>query len=149
MVDREYWRTLQGHPLSPSESDLEVYKGMLVPGSVLLLGCTHRLIPISVAQLDIDPWHSGPSVIVGDWRCNTTRYDNMIGDGVLNLGKELCDGVVEMASRNCSRLVVRSFNAKLEGMKVASHFPQPIDLPIRPSWHLNMGDYSFYAWSFS
>lgn len=147
-MDKEYWRTLQRHPLSPNDSDVETYRGMMVPGSTLLLGCTHLLIPLSDCQLDIDPWYRGPNTVVGDWRNNETRFDNIIGDGVLNLEKSLCEGVLRMCSSYCEALVVRCFNRKLEGMVIATNFPKPGDFHIAPHRHLDMGDYSFYLWRF-
>ena len=148
-MNKEYWAKLQNHPLAPSESDADVFMRMLLPGSVLLLGCTRRLIPMSTSQLDIDPWFSGPNMVVGDWRDNRRRFDNIIGDGSLNLSKEICDGVLEMASGHCDILVARCFNRKLEGMMVATHFPGPQDFPIEPCTHLDLGEYSFYSWRFS
>lgn len=45
------------HPLSPNEEDVKIYNDNLLKGSVLLLGCTHKLITLSDCQMDIDPWY--------------------------------------------------------------------------------------------
>ena len=90
-MDKLYWSKELLHPLSPSISDVEIYKQNIGKGSTLLLGCTHKLISISDFQMDIDPWYEAPTMIIKDWRDNETYYDNIIGDGVFNFTKELTD----------------------------------------------------------
>lgn len=147
-VSKEYWGQSFKHPLSPNDEDVEIYKRLMTNGSVLLLGCTQNLIPLSSCQLDLDPWYQGPNVIVGDWRENQDEYDNIIGDGVMNLCRDLCEAVLAMSSKKCASLVVRSFNRRLKEMMVASYFPSKDDFGIKPSCHIDMGSYSFFSWRF-
>lgn len=141
-----YWSLELPHPLSPSNEDASVYKDHLLIGSTLLLGCTHKLISISDWQLDIDPWYVANTVIKGDWRNNTKKYTNIMGDGVLNFTQELTDGVLNMASKHCSRLIVRSFNYKLNTMRIANYFPSSCDFKLKPSIAIILKEYSFYVW---
>ena len=121
----------------------------MVGGSSLLLGCTKGLIPLSDRQLDSDPWYDSSTVIVGDWRDNKHYYSNILLDGGLCFTKELCDDILEMASKNCKRFISRSFDKKLDIMKIAAHFPNENDFAIKPKFVAHMhGDYSFYVWEF-
>jgi len=147
-LGKHYWATEFPYPLGPSDSNAEVFKEELLEGSTLLLGCTRKLMPLSDVYLDIDPWYAGPKVRVGNWVDNTQFYTNIIGDGVFNLTQDLCDGVLDMASRCSNNFVVRSFNYKLETMKVASYFPKPKDFDIPPSKTISFEKYSFYIWKF-
>jgi hypothetical protein len=147
-VDQNYWKNVLPHPLSPNETDVLLYQSFMQPGTTLLLGCTHKLIPLSDNQLDIDPWYAAETVIRGDWRENRTFYNNIIGDGPLNLGKELAEGVLDMASSHCETLVMRVFNYKLPVMRIASYFPTPSDLNPVPVDVVNLGEYSFFVWRF-
>jgi hypothetical protein len=117
-------------------------------GSTLLLGCTHKLIPISDFQMDIDPWYQAPTMIIKDWRNNKTYYDNIIGDGVFNFTKELTDSILLMCEKNCRNLVIRSFKHKLPIMKIADYFPKENDFHIRPDLIDEYEDYNFFCWSF-
>jgi hypothetical protein len=117
-------------------------------GSTLLLGCTIKLIPLSNRQLDIDPWYEADTVIVGEWTNNNHYYTNIIIDGGLNLTKELCDGVVEMASKNCKTFIARTYAQKLDIMRIADHFPQEGDFEIKPSMVVPCGSYNFFIWNF-
>lgn len=147
--DKEYWRIELPVPYSPSSLDVKIYKQYLLHGSVLLLGCTHKLINLSTNIMDIDPWYSDdPRVIVSDWRDNTCIYDNMIGDGVLNFNKSLCNDILNMASSCCERLIIRCFNHKLDKMVIADYFPSANDLAIEPSIKIERKDYNFYVWKF-
>ena len=146
---REYWSVKIEPPYSPSDADVEVYRRMRLPGSTLLLGCTHDLIGLSDSQLDIDPWYEADTVVVGDWRDNSVRHANIIGDGVLNLSTDLADAVIGMAGRCCDRLIVRSFTRRLEKMRLASNFPTTDDFAVRPSISLHKGAYSFFVWDFT
>ena len=47
--------------------------------------------------------------------------------------KKLCDGVVDMASKNCKTFIARTFAQKLDIMRIADHFPQEGDFEIKPS----------------
>ncbi len=147
-VDKSYWRSVLPRPLSPDNQDVDIFKSYLVPGTTLLLGCTRRLIPLSDAQLDIDPWYDAPTVIRGDWRENSRFYTNIIGDGALNFTKELADAVVLMAEKHCANLIVRCFTRRLPSMRIAAYFPQPADLPLPPDIVRRMTDYKFYVWRF-
>ncbi len=148
VVDKEYWKTRLPHPLSPDIYDVHVYLDYMLSGSTLLLGCTHSLIPMSDRQMDIDPWYEAKTVIKQDWRTNDVYYTNIIGDGVLNLDQELAKSIILMASKNCKRLIIRSFNQLLPEMRIANYFPTPQDLIITPGTTLNYGKYSFYIWEF-
>jgi len=72
----------------------------------------------------------------------------MIGDGVLNFTKEICDGIIEMASKNTKKLIVRSFNRKMDIMRVADYFPSYDDFKIQPTEIRILKDYTFYIWEF-
>ena len=147
-ADKNYWRNELVPPYSPSEDDVAYYRQQVSSGTTLLLGCTHKLLALSTAQMDHDPWYEGSTVIVCDWRDNRQFYDNMIGDGVLNFTKELTDAVVQMASEHTKSLIVRSFNFKLPNMMIADYFPSEEDFAIRPISSFKKDSYSFYAWRF-
>ena len=98
--------------------------------------------------MDIDPWIKGPDVIKGDWLDNQQFYDNIIGDGVLNLNKGLSKKLFKMAQKHCKNFVVRSFKAKLPNMKVAEYFPDAKDFKITPHITRHLQDYCFFVWRF-
>jgi hypothetical protein len=148
IVDKTYWGSELPLPLSPSDSDVEVYKNYLKKGTTLMLGCTKKLIPLSDRQLDIDSWYNGNTVIKGDWVDNQNFYNNIIIDGGLNLNKKLCDNTIKMASKNCEVFISRSFKHKLDTMKVATHFPKASDFKIIPKEVVVYDDYFFYIWEF-
>jgi hypothetical protein len=147
-MDKSYWSKELLYPLSPSNEDVEIYKESMTSGSTLLLGCTHKLIPISDFQMDIDPWYEAPTVIVKDWRNNETYYDNIIGNGVFNFTKELTDSILLMCEKNCRNLVIRSFKHKLPIMKIADYFPKENNFHIRPDLIDEYEDYNFFCWNF-
>lgn len=148
VVDKDYWASDIPLPLSPSDSDVDIYKDNMIKGKTLMLGCTKKLIPISNIQMDIDPWYESDTVIKQDWLTNDIYYDNIIGDGVLVFNKELSDSIVEMASKNCKIFISRVFTKKLSIMRIASYFPQPENFKIQPTKTLVFEDYSFYIWHF-
>jgi hypothetical protein len=147
-VDKTYWGSELPLPLSPSDSDVEVYKNYLKEGTTLMLGCTKKLIPLSDKQLDLDPWYDGDTVIIGDWTKNTDYYTNIILDGGLCFTKELCNNIIEMASKNCEVFITRSFRHKLDIMKIADYFPKASDFKIVPKEAIIYDDYVFYIWRF-
>ena len=147
-ANKDYWASDIPLPLSPSDSDVNIYKDNLIEGSTLMLGCTKKLIPISDIQMDIDPWYEAKTVIKGDWLDNKTYYNNIIADGCLSFTKELTDGLIEMASKNCKFFIARSFTKKLPIMRIADYFPQPEDFKILPTKTIVLEDYSFYIWQF-
>lgn len=147
-INKNYWSVSLPHPLSPSDGDVKIYRSHLIPGKILLLGCTHRLIEFSDHQMDIDPWYNSSTVIVGNWINNKKKYSNIIGDGVLNFTKELCDNVLNMCSKFSDVFITRSFNYKLKPMKIANHFPSENDFLIKPSEYIKFDEYSFYIWRF-
>lgn len=149
MQNKEYWRKQIPHPYSPNYQDLEIYLKYKVSGKTLLLGCTHDLIEHSDFQMDFDPWYESDTVITMDWRDNKTHFANMMGDGVLNLKKELTDDVLKMAQKHSKRLIVRSFNYKLPIMKIADYFPNKNEFSLRPTHAIEFAEYSFYIWNFS
>jgi len=147
-VDKTYWEKLLEHPYSPNDGDVFTYASNIEVGSTLLLGCTHRLLSLSNKQMDIDPWYKAETVIVKDWCDNKDYFVNIIGDGVLNLNKQLSECVLTMASKCCKNFVVRCFNFKLEKMRVAEYFPCKNDFVITPSWCQENKEYNFYKWCF-
>lgn len=147
-IGREYWRNRLEHPYSPNSRDITTFEQHMLPGSSLLLGCTHDLIVLTDKQLDVDPWYTAATVIKGDWRTNKTFYNNIIGDGVLNLSEQLAHDVVHMSSTTCNRLIVRSFKRRLPKMKVAQYFPDLADFQIKPKLVPYDHDYCFYIWQF-
>jgi len=147
-MNKLYWSKELPHPYSPSKKNVQLYKDNIGKGSTLLLGCTHKLIPISDFQMDIDPWYEAPTMIIKDWRDNKTYYDNIIGDGVLNFNKDLSDSILTMCKENCRNLVIRSFKHKLPIMKIANFFPKENELNIRPDVTFEYKDYNFFCWGF-
>ena len=147
-VKKDYWASELPLPLSPSDSDVDIYKDNMIEGNTLMLGCTKKLIPISNIQMDIDPWYDSETVIKGDWLDNKTYYDNIIADGSLSFTKELADGLIEMASKNCKVFITRTFTKRLPIMRIADYFPKPQDFKILPTKTIVFEDYSFYIWQF-
>jgi hypothetical protein len=87
---------------------------------------------------------------VGDWRDNTTTFDAMVGDGVVNLDESLAHAIVDMAARYSRRLVVRSFTRRLPPMRIATFFPAPGDFRIAPNTVRESDEgYAFYRWDFT
>lgn len=150
MVDKNYWASDLPYPLGPSDENVEEYKRNMKRGTTLLLGCTKKLIPLSDRQLDLDPWYEADTVIKGNWIDNNHFYTNIILDGGLCFNKELCDQILDMASKNCKVFISRSFNHKLDTMKIADYFPKVMDFKLLPDhWHHKTGkDYTFYTWEF-
>ena len=147
-VDKEYWSTEFPSPYGPSEEDVLFFNETKVPGRTLLLGCTKKLIPITDVQMDIDPWYDGHNVINKDWLDNTDFYENIFGDGVLNLTKELEHGILEMASKHCKVFICRCFNYKLEKLRIAANFPDKDNFSITPTESKIFDDYSIHIWKF-
>lgn len=148
-VDKTYWASELPLPLSPSDDDVLEYKFHLKKGTTLLLGCTKKLIPLSDRQLDDDPWYENDTVIVGNWLDNNHFYTNMMIDGGLCFTKELCDSIIEMASKNSKQLIARVFDYKLDSMKIANYFPTFTDFNIEPTYTFKTEkEYTFYIWEF-
>lgn len=148
MVDKSYWSSDLPYPLSPSENDYKIFYSYRGFGNVLLLGCTRRLIGLATDIMDIDPWYDGDNVIVQDWTTNTKFYETIMLDGGLCFTKKLCDDILEMASKHCKRFVVRSFNHKLDTMRIANYFPKREDFNITPTETRIFKDHSFFIWDF-
>lgn len=147
-MNNSYWAKELPHPLSPSFDDFDIYKDNLISGTTLLLGCTHKLIPISTNQMDIDPWYKSPTMIIKDWRENDQFYDNIIGDGVLNFTKDLTCSILNMCQKNSALFLTRCFNQKLPNMKIAEYFPKYNDFSIKPDLVLEYNYYNFFLWRF-
>jgi hypothetical protein len=147
-LSKDYWASDLPHPLSPSNDDYRIFYSYRGTGTVLLLGCTRRLIGLATDIIDINPWYDGSNVIVQDWRANDKFYDIIMIDGGLCFNKILCDEVLEMASNNCKRFIARSFNHKLDIMKIADYFPSREDFAITPYETRIFKDYSFFIWEF-
>jgi hypothetical protein len=149
MIDKNYWASDLPLPLSPSDDDVLEYKFHLKKGTTLLLGCTKKLIPLSDRQLDSDPWYDADTVIKGFWTTNEHFYTNIMLDGGLCFTKELCDGILEMASKNCKIFIARVFDYRLDSMKIAAHFPKFEDFEIEPTYTFKTEkEYTFYIWEF-
>ncbi len=147
-VKKDYWASELPRPLSPDDSDVEIYEKNMVEGTTLMLGCTKKLIDISNIQMDIDPWYEAETVIKQDWLNNDTYYDNIIGDGVLSFTKELADALILMASKKCKVFICRTFTKKLPIMRIADNFPTEYDFIIKPTITIPFENYSFYVWHF-
>jgi hypothetical protein len=148
-VDKTYWSSELPTPLSPSDDDVLEFKFHLRKGTTLLLGCTKKLIQLSDRQLDIDPWYVNDTVIVGDWVDNKHFYTNIMIDGGLCFTKELCDSIIDMASKNSKFLIARVFDYKLDSMKIANYFPKFEDFKIEPTHQFKTEkEYTFYIWEF-
>ena len=143
--DESHWSTLTW-PLSPDQSDIDTYRSLLIPGTVLLLGCTPGLLPLSTAAIDLNPFNS--SVIKRDWLENTEYYDNILCDGGPVLSESLCTGILQMASKFSANFITRTFNHRLPGMKYACHFPDENTFEIAPQLSVKKPMYSFYRWKF-
>lgn len=148
VVGKDYWASDLPLPLSPSDSDVDIYKNNMIEGGTLMLGCTKKLISITTIQMDIDPWYESDTLIKSDWLDNKTYYDNIITDGSLSFTKEFTDSLIEMASKNCKVFIARTFTKRLPIMRIADYFPQPEDFKILPTKTLVFEDYSFYIWHF-
>ena len=147
-VNKEYWSSLI-YPLCPSIENVLTFSKHLVIGNTLLLGCTRELIPLSDEQMDLDPLDYAPNPIICNWLDNKTYYNNIIGDGVLNLTKDLCDGIIEMCSKHCQTFISRSFNYRLPTMRIAVHFPTRDDFLIIPEVIETHNEYTFFKWNFN
>ncbi len=147
MYDKNHWLNLQP-PSAPFDSDVEVYKELLEPGRVLLLGCTKKLLPLADRALDIEPLYDDAKIVRGDWRANEEFFDNIIGDGVFHLSQELCDDILKMCAKHSRTFICRAFNERLETMRYACYFPQAEDFSIRPEEIIRRPLYTFYKWRF-
>ncbi len=145
-TDNSYWINPIG---APTDCEVAKYLELIEPGTIMLLGCTQKLLPLCDVALDLEPLFEDPKIKKMNWLENSDFYQTIIGDGVLNLGRELCHSIVEMASRHSAQLIVRSFNYKLAGMRYACYFPKAGDFEIRPKKTLIFDEYSFFIWRFS
>ena len=148
MINKEYWSQDLPRPLSPNDNDVIIFKDNMIEGKTLLLGCTRKLLDLSDVQIDLDPWWIGPNTITGNWLDNNNFYENILCDGGLCFTKELSDGILDMASKNCKVFITRTFTRKLSIMRIADYFPQPTDFEITPTKTIIKEDYSFYIWLF-
>ena len=148
MINKEYWSQDLPRPLSPDDNDIIIFKDNMIEGKTLLLGCTRKLLDLSDVQIDLDPWYIGPNTITGNWLDNKDFYENILCDGGLCFNKELADGMIDMASKNCKVFITRTFTRKLSIMRIADYFPQPTDFNILPTKTIIKEDYSFYIWQF-
>lgn len=145
--DKTHWLSLQP-PSAPWDEDVEVYRRLMVPGRVLLLGCTEKLLPLADQALDLQPLYADAKIRQGDWLENSDFFENIIGDGVFHLDARMSVDLLEMAKRCSQTLICRSFTKRLEGMRYAQHFPRPEDFRIKPDLVIPGDIYSFYKWSF-
>lgn len=145
--DNEHWRSL-APPSSPTDSDVEVYRNLLKPGRVLLLGSTKKLLPLCDEARDISPLYPDPRIVRGDWRENRTFFENIIGDGVFHLDRELCDAILAMCRDHSKNFISRSFREKLPTMRYACYFPRAADFSVRPTHMVEREKYVFFQWTF-
>ena len=145
--DDEHWSSLIP-PLSPSGTDVTIYKAFLDPGTTLLLGHTKELLYIADVALDLNPIIADSKIVTGNWINNTVQYSNILCDGGLTLSKELCDAILDMASKHCANFISRVFDRRLAGMKYATYFPTEYDFAIKPSMVMILPDYTFFRWKF-
>ena len=69
-----------------------MYQQHLLTGTTLLLGSTVPLLPLCDEAIDLTPRIQDPKIIKGDWNNIEKFYDNIIGDGILNLeGEKMID----------------------------------------------------------
>ena len=148
IVDKNYWASDFQTPYGPTDEDVKFFNSKKLPGTTLLLGCTRKFIPFTDVQIDIDPWYDGPNVIIKDWLDNIDYYDNIFGDGVLNLTKDLEKGILEMVSKHCKVFICRCFNYKLEKLRIAANFPISEEFSITPTESKIFDDYSIHIWIF-
>jgi hypothetical protein len=148
MLSKEYWSQDFPRPLGPNDEDVDIFKDSMISGKTLLLGCTKKLLDLSDVQIDLDPWWIGPNTITGNWLDNKDFYENILCDGGLCFTKDLTDGILQMASKNCKVFITRTFTMKLPIMKIADYFPQPTDFEIIPTKTIVKENYSFYIWNF-
>lgn len=107
-------------PLAPNETEVALYDNLIGQNRerVLLLGYTKQLLHLSTEALDLNPPPES-KVAKGNWFDIAEPYDVIIGDGVLNL---VGGSLVEHLKRFCSKLIIRFFTDKIEGMKYATYF---------------------------
>lgn len=108
-------------PLYPNEQEVALYKKYIqASDNVLLLGYTKQLIDLCDVAMDINPpTPHCKKIIKQDWFTLDTKYNIIMGDGVLNLtGGDL----VQYLSKYCDTLIIRFFTDKIDGMKYATHF---------------------------
>lgn len=148
MISKEYWSQDLPRPLGPNDEDVNIFRDSMIIGKTLLLGCTKKLLDLSDVQIDLDPWWIGPNTITGNWLDNKYFYENILCDGGLCFTKDLTDGVLQMASKNCKVFITRTFTKKLPIMRIADYFPQPTDFEIIPTKTIVKENYSFYIWQF-
>jgi type 1 glutamine amidotransferase len=147
-VNKSYWSSSFESPYGPTDDDVIFFNENKIVGKTLLLGCTKKLIPFTDSQMDNDPWYDGPNVIIKDWLDNTDYYENIFGDGILNLTKELEEGILQMVSKNCKVFICRCFNRRLEKHRIASNFPSIEEFSITPTESKIFDDYSIHIWRF-
>jgi hypothetical protein len=127
---------------------VRLFKENLIDGSTLLLGSTKDLLSLCDEALDTFPVYNDKKIITGHWADNNIFYQNIMGDGVLNLNEVLCNQIMAMAKKNCCRLIVRVFNYRLPIMKVATYFPTANHFKKKPEVIYHTEEYSFFKWDF-
>lgn len=105
-------------PLYPNEHEVELY-AQYKKDKTLLLGYTKQLLFLCDDAMDNNPNVEIKKIIVQDWFTLDKYYDTIIGDGVLNL---VGGGLVSYLSTRCSRLIIRFFTVKIDGMRYATFF---------------------------
>lgn len=132
MKSDNYFDTLQP-PLSPNTDEIQHYRDFIEdvsidffsnnPKTILLLGFTKELQPLCTEFMDINPNHpysNDSKSIIGNWYTDiSTKYDVIIGDGVLNL---VSGSLVKHLSKYCKRLIIRFFVQKMDSMQYATWF---------------------------
>lgn len=145
--DYEFWTNLSW-PAAPNESDLAVFRSLAQGFKILLLGSTKLLLPIATEAWDLCPKYTDAKIIDRDWLTLDQDYDTIISDGAMNFSKELSDELLDLCSKHCKRLVVRSFLRPNWPTKYAKYFPLAEDFKIQPRTLYPNSVYRFYLWDF-
>ncbi|QDD12061.1 hypothetical protein FIT62_02740 [Candidatus Methylopumilus rimovensis] len=75
----------------------------------MLLGSTKDLLSLCDEALDTFPVYNDKKIITGHWADNKIFYQNIVGDGVLNLNELLCNQIMAMAKKK----LLSAFSASL------------------------------------
>lgn len=146
-TDIEHWTSLVP-PAAPSLEDVELYRQLIVGPNILLLGSTKQLLNLATVAYDLCPKYNDPKIIDRDWLTIDRKYDTIIGDGVFNFNKDFNAQLLDICSKHCTRLIVRSFIKPPCIPKYAKAWPQKNDFNIIPDIVASTEIYNFYVWDF-
>jgi hypothetical protein len=143
--DKEFWTKLQW-PAAPNNEDYSVFESYC-EGTVLLLGSTQLLLPLADEAWDLEPKYANPKIQNRDWFSLNERWDTIIIDGGLAIGKEFTQRLLPIVLKNCNRFVSRTFLNPNWPTKYAVYFPQAYELSPQPQEHPINEVYTFYIWN--